>query len=181
MILFCSNCGKEIPENSKFCPYCGHEVVINRNLVEEPKAEEPVKEEPKPVVEAPVAEIKPEVRQDNSELIAKYEDEIRTYERRRSGLAIPGGIILGIFLILTIVFAALYTKSVADYAIDTYNPETIDFENLPVNVYAYFAALSISAILSDAGLALLLVGIIPNSIKITKRRNKIDQLKGYRK
>lgn len=27
---FCSNCGKEIPENAKFCPFCGYRVAMNR-------------------------------------------------------------------------------------------------------------------------------------------------------
>ena len=24
--MFCPNCGKEIPDDSKFCPYCGYQI-----------------------------------------------------------------------------------------------------------------------------------------------------------
>ena len=30
MPKFCSNCGKEINENSKFCDNCGNQIIINR-------------------------------------------------------------------------------------------------------------------------------------------------------
>jgi uncharacterized membrane protein YvbJ len=32
--MFCPNCGKQIPDGSKFCPYCGEKIEI----VEEPKS-----------------------------------------------------------------------------------------------------------------------------------------------
>ena len=31
MTIYCSQCGKQIPTNAKFCPYCGEEVILNRN------------------------------------------------------------------------------------------------------------------------------------------------------
>ena len=74
MTLYCSKCGKQIPENAKFCPYCGEEVIFNRNNpdaivikpedIKEPEVEE-VKEEPK-------QEVKQEVVKENSEEIAQY-------------------------------------------------------------------------------------------------------------
>lgn len=39
---FCSECGKQIPDNAKFCPYCGHEAVVQAVPVPEvPKPESP--------------------------------------------------------------------------------------------------------------------------------------------
>ena len=32
--MFCSNCGKEIPDNQNFCNYCGAKVVKNNNSVD---------------------------------------------------------------------------------------------------------------------------------------------------
>ena len=29
--MFCTNCGKEIGEGNRFCPYCGHEVTASEN------------------------------------------------------------------------------------------------------------------------------------------------------
>ena len=183
MTLYCSKCGKQIPENAKFCPYCGEEVVINRgnpNAVE--VKPEDVKQE---VIESPAAaedEVKSSARDEyfehKDELIAKYEDEIKTFESRRRGMAIPGGIILGVFLIATIVFFFLFYKELLDWAIDVNDPDFM--ENLPTRAYTYLMLVSVCSVLSEGGLALLLVGIIPNSIKITKRKNKIDQMKGLR-
>ena len=181
MTLFCSKCGKQIPENAKYCPYCGEEVIFNRNNpdaveikledIKEAEFEEP-KEEPK-------QEVKQEVVEDNSELIAQYEREIEECARKRKNLAIPGGIIFGIFTIATLVFSVLLSRLGGDYAEMIYNSEA--FVNLPIEFYIYLAVGSFCSLLSDGGLALLLIGIIPNTIKITKRRNKIDELKGYRK
>ena len=183
MVIYCCKCGKQIPENAKYCPYCGEEVLINRGNPDavEVKPEE-VKQE---VVESPAAS-EDEVRsgaQDEynghkDELIAKYEDEIKTFEHRRRAMVIPGAIILGVFLIATIVFLALFYKELMQWAIDVSDPDFM--ENLPTTAYIYLMLLSVCSLLSDGGLALLLVGIIPNSIKITKRKNKIDQMKGLR-
>ena len=32
--MFCSNCGKEINDNAKFCQYCGYQILSNENLEE---------------------------------------------------------------------------------------------------------------------------------------------------
>lgn len=50
--MFCSNCGKQLPDSAKFCPDCGQPIIIPENpIVKEPepvKAPEPVRE-PEPV------------------------------------------------------------------------------------------------------------------------------------
>lgn len=43
-MVYCSNCGKELPVDSKFCPSCG--VTIPINTTNEPIKTEPVKTEP---------------------------------------------------------------------------------------------------------------------------------------
>ena len=37
--MYCSNCGKEINENSKFCPECGARISRNEDLNNTPKAD----------------------------------------------------------------------------------------------------------------------------------------------
>ena len=57
--MFCTNCGKKIQDDIKYCPYCGAPVLPPVSAKEEPVVEEPVAEEPvveEPAVEEPVAE-----------------------------------------------------------------------------------------------------------------------------
>ncbi|MCR4598790.1 MAG: zinc ribbon domain-containing protein [Acetatifactor sp.] len=52
--MFCSNCGKEIPDGAKFCGFCGTPTEAAEPAKEEVKASEPVVETPAaPVAEAP--------------------------------------------------------------------------------------------------------------------------------
>ena len=62
--MFCIKCGKQIPDDSKFCPECGAIISDEASEVEKPKTEEPKTEEPK--VEAPKAE-EPEVEAPKAE------------------------------------------------------------------------------------------------------------------
>lgn len=68
--MFCINCGKEVSENTAFCPYCGAKL----DNAEQPVAPQPVEEltpaveetpavEPAPVAEVPAAETTPVVEQ----------------------------------------------------------------------------------------------------------------------
>ena len=163
MTLYCSKCGKQIPENAKFCPYCGEEVIFNRNNPDavEIKAED-IKEAE--FEEAPKQEVVREpVREDNSQQIAQLEDEIKTYEKRRKGLVIPGAILLGIFLVATIVFAILFVKDYYEFIKTAMDPNA--FDEWPDTLVIWTMMLSVCDIGFTAGLALLLVGIIPNTIK----------------
>ena len=56
--MFCTNCGKKIQDDIKYCPYCGAPVLPPVSAKEEPIVEEPAVEEivEEVAVEAPVAE-----------------------------------------------------------------------------------------------------------------------------
>ena len=57
--MFCTNCGRKLPDDVSFCPYCGTKV----HIPEAPAAEEPVAEEApapeEPMIEEPVIEEDP--------------------------------------------------------------------------------------------------------------------------
>lgn len=56
--MWCTQCGKQLPDGSKFCEFCGTKVELEEPAAE-PVIEEPVVEEP--VVEEPVVETAAEV------------------------------------------------------------------------------------------------------------------------
>ncbi|MBQ2101685.1 MAG: zinc ribbon domain-containing protein, partial [Lachnospiraceae bacterium] len=56
--MFCSNCGKEIPDGAKFCGFCGTPTEAAEPAKEEVKAPEPVVETPAvPAAEAPATPV----------------------------------------------------------------------------------------------------------------------------
>ena len=56
--MFCSNCGKEIPDGAKFCGFCGTPTEAAEQAKEEVKAQEPVVETPAvPAAEAPATPV----------------------------------------------------------------------------------------------------------------------------
>jgi len=61
--MFCSNCGKELPENSKFCGGCGQRVEVKSEEipVQNPVVQEVPVQEPAPVEEVPVQPAAPVV------------------------------------------------------------------------------------------------------------------------
>lgn len=84
----CPNCGKELPEGTKFCIYCGTKLIVEQpiEVVEEPVVQ---KEEPKiePKVER--------VEKNTTVKVEKYsEAEKKTFKKRRWGC----GLIVLIFL-----------------------------------------------------------------------------------
>lgn len=51
--MFCYNCGKELPENAVFCPFCGTQVGVQVNtVINDIQENEPVAEEVTPVQES---------------------------------------------------------------------------------------------------------------------------------
>ena len=59
--MFCSNCGRQLPDSAKFCPDCGQPIKIpGKPIVTEPEAEPVVEPEPVPVAAPePVTEPEP--------------------------------------------------------------------------------------------------------------------------
>ena len=49
--MFCANCGKEIPEDSNICPYCGAVVSSQPNYVETPPSQEGIQQQSQTPVE----------------------------------------------------------------------------------------------------------------------------------
>ena len=55
--MFCTNCGKKLPDGINFCPFCGTKIlVITEEAAEEPVIEAPAVEESGPVVKEAVIE-----------------------------------------------------------------------------------------------------------------------------
>lgn len=71
-MIYCSNCGKEIPADSKFCPSCGTTVVTTVNKIDEPVTTERIVTEPirterivaEPVITQQIVTPVPEVKKD---------------------------------------------------------------------------------------------------------------------
>ena len=111
MRLFCSNCGKEIPEIAKFCPFCGEEVIFNRNNpdakeftkeeLENQKQEDPQTE----AVESPVIEEKPQPQKPvcDERLANQYRREIEQCKKNRKTMVTLG-------IVLTSVFFAIFAS-----------------------------------------------------------------------
>lgn len=64
--MFCYNCGKEIPENALYCPFCGTQVNVKVAddaflKVEEPEVEIPETVNEEPVKDEPIHEPEPEI------------------------------------------------------------------------------------------------------------------------
>lgn len=108
---FCTNCGKEIIENSKFCAYCGTPATIQAEpvveaalVVEEPVvAEQPVYEPPKPTATPTFAQ-----NIDEDYLIREEQEFLDMTHRllrwERKAWSICGKV----FFIMGIVFAAIF-------------------------------------------------------------------------
>ncbi len=47
--MFCTNCGKQIPEDARFCPACGTPVLTDTIIKEEKKPEPAKAAEPEPI------------------------------------------------------------------------------------------------------------------------------------
>ena len=84
--MFCSNCGKELPEGTKFCGFCGTAVKAGEPVAEEPvkaekpaMVEEPVKAEEPAKVEEPIAQ-EPAVASEPVAVQPAYEEPKTAYE-----------------------------------------------------------------------------------------------------
>ena len=73
--MYCSDCGKEIRDSAKFCPYCGTTVAANAETEKNDSAENIVREEP-----AEKAEIAYEIVSDTNNMQETAIDETHTAE-----------------------------------------------------------------------------------------------------
>lgn len=122
--MFCYNCGKEIPENALYCPFCGTQVNVevtadsNAAVTVEPQAEP----EPEPVADSPVVET---VKEETV-----YTDAEETGEREIAPHTIGSFVFalvaneLSIIPILGLIFSLVaLIKSVKGRRIVAQNPE----------------------------------------------------------
>ena len=84
--MFCSNCGKELPEGTKFCGFCGTAVKAEEPETQEPakaeepvKAEDPVKAQEPAKAEEPIKAEEPVVTPEPVAVQPAYEEPKPTY------------------------------------------------------------------------------------------------------
>ena len=109
--MFCMNCGKEIEDGSKFCPYCGSAQAVAAVTAEETvelPVEEPVEAAPEApaeeTVEAPVEETIPEetVIEEAAE-DEPMDEEIPAKPKFRFGKGVLIGAVAGLTAIVAVV------------------------------------------------------------------------------
>ena len=176
MTIYCSKCGKEIPEYAKYCPYCGEEVIFNRNNpdAKEVSLEDLNKEDPKEEVVTP--EVVESTNFTKSEDVEKYEREILECMYKRKVMVTFGIIISAIFLVMLVVFAVLYVRGVA---IDTAycNQHGISPVKYSYLTETYQVLMFLADILLNGGAALIVLGAVVNTTKIRKRQQRIKEIK----
>ena len=151
-LIKCPECGKEISNSAKSCPHCGYPL----------DKEQPVKQE---VVD--------ETKQfsNEPEEIKRYRREIDICRRRRVVMVTIGSVLAGLSLVLIILLAVFYYRAVIDLAMSHYSdPETIRITNA---IVWYVFGIVMASLVMTAGMVLIVVGAVTNSVKIKKRENRI--------
>ena len=151
-LIKCPECGKEISNSAKSCPHCGYpldkEQPINQEVVDETQhfSNEP-------------------------EEIKRYRREIDICRRRRVVMVTIGSVLAGISLVLIVLLAVFYYRAVIDLAMSHYSdPETIRITNA---IVWYVFGIVMASLVMTAGMVLIVVGAVTNSVKIKKRENRI--------
>ena len=187
MRLFCSNCGKEISLNAKYCPYCGEEVVFNRNnpdarevSIEENEKEQADRE--RPIIE----EIRPQEPHHSysDSLIRQYKQEIEVCRKKRKTQVTAGIIISAISLIAVIVLFALVMARGYELGLEHAGETDINVYALIEDDYlmsVYLTFISLAGVLLDIGAVLIIVGAAVNSTKIKNRERIINNYEENRK
>lgn len=184
MTIYCSNCGKQIPENAKFCPYCGEEVVLNRNnpdaieiTKEDLERQEAEKEVAQEVVDAP----KGERYGEQAILVEQYEREIPVLREKRKTLLTAGIIVSAISFVAFIVILVLACVRGYQIGLEAGAEGTTDiytiFENDKL-ISLYMLLSSLTSVILDVGILLIIFGAVVNTVKIKNRQRFIDQYKG---
>ena len=184
MRLFCSKCGKEIPEIAKFCPFCGEEVILNRNnpdakeITKEDleKQQEEIKQEP---VDQPVVEnIKVQKPVCDEKLANQYRQEIAKCQKNRKTMVTIGIIVTAVFLALIITFlvfaflrSAELARELAAEGKDYYYYNSSDDEILS----SCMTLASLSMTLMEGGIVLIILGAVINTKKIKNRQKILDE------
>ena len=183
MILYCAKCGKEIPENAKFCPYCGEEVVFNRNnpdakeiTIEDIEREKAQKAEEEVKFEEPKQESSPYYP---DSVIKQYRQEIEVCRKKRKTMVTIGIIISALCLIATFVLVGFAMTRAYQIGFDAASSET------PINIYdliesdyslnLYMTLISIFGVILDVGVLLIVLGAVVNSVKIKNREKIIEE------
>lgn len=186
MIIYCSNCGKRVPDKDRHCLYCGQEVVINHN---DPEAVEMTLEDLK---ESRLEELKAQEeaweaekaarekqRIEDEALINKYEEEIKVFQRRRNIMIIPSLLLFALGIAGTIIFYTLFVRYIVDNNIIIDYASILDIFNdsIPATARVYAGLALFSSLLLEAGIILLAVVVIPCIVKIANRMKRINELR----
>ena len=194
MRLFCSKCGKEIPEIAKFCPFCGEEVIFNRNNpdakeftkeeLENQKQEDPQTE----AVESPVIEEKPQPQKPvcDERLANQYRREIEQCKKNRKTMVTLGIVLTSVFFaifVLFFVYACIRAYDI-DYQAGTSGNMADVYELIEsdVKLSTYFTLSSLAGTIMEGGIVLIILGSVVNSVKIRNRQNilvKYEEGKKY--
>ena len=162
MLIKCPECGKEISSKAGSCPHCGC----------------PIKEEKTQVIEAEVVsekEMKKPGETKEEKLVAQYEREIEVLRKRRKTM-IGWGIALNVICIAGIVvFTVLLALGLAKDIPQAQQDQEVIARIAGLTVLYYCLIILFALALAGAE-ALIIVGAVPNSIKITRRQNKIREL-----
>ena len=152
-LIKCPECGKEVSDSAKSCPHCGYPL----------DKEQPIKQE---VVDEPK-----KFSSDEPEEIRRYRREIEICRTRRVVMVTIGSVLAGLSLTIIILLAVFYYRAVIDLAISNYSdPETIRITNA---IVWYVFGIVMASLVMTAGMVLIVVGAVTNSVKIKKRENRI--------
>lgn len=151
----CPKCNIEYTNDYIFCTKCGSALVE----IEKPESE---------VIDVEVVEeVKTEEKADDA-LAKQYEQEIEVYKQRRQTLLIWGIVVTALFFTALLVFGILYGYQFAVELIAFQESGGTEFTESEL-LKAYRLLLGASSFLLEGGIALIVLGIVPNTIKIKNR------------
>ena len=156
--MFCSNCGAKLPDNSRFCPFCGSKVAlpeVNPEVVQPAPQPQEVRKEN--VVEAKVEAPKQPERKSKytSAQIEQFKRELPQHRRRRRNFGTAGGILLGVGILLLVIGIIVCITATQNYAYSDYSGDYYYSE-----YYAYLRRMSFGGSLIGLGSTGLTLGII---------------------
>lgn len=123
----------------------------------------------KDVIEAEIISEKSSPSEEPSE-IKRYREEIVTYQNRRRVFITWGVILTAVCFIGIIVFSILWGVILAK---EVTKPNDPSAQVITASTIGYMFAIILFALGLDGGIALIVIGAVTNSIKITKRENRI--------